>query len=70
PAYSHDLSQIEHLWNQLKTTISHRLSSPCNRSELIAEWGNIPQARIRTLCNSIRRRCTECVVARGGHTQH
>ncbi|ELT94313.1 hypothetical protein CAPTEDRAFT_189669 [Capitella teleta] len=49
-----------------------RLPPHRNRRKLIAaaheECGDVPQARIRTVCNSMRRRCTESVVARGGHT--
>ncbi|ELU09380.1 hypothetical protein CAPTEDRAFT_106108, partial [Capitella teleta] len=74
PADSPDLSPIEHLWDQLKTAISHCLPAPRNRRDLIAadheEWWNIPQVRIRTCCNNMCRRCTECVDARGGHTRY
>jgi len=74
PASSPDLSPIEHLWDQLKSAISSRHPPPRNRRDLIVaaqeEWGAIPKARVQTLINSMRRRCTECVDARGGHTRY
>lgn len=74
PPYSPDMSPIEHLWDQLKTAISRRRPRPGNRRQLIAaaqeEWDNIPQERIQTLFNSMRRRCSACVEAQGGHTRY
>lgn len=73
PPYSPDLSPIEHLWDQLKTAIAQRQPRPCNRRELVQavheEWDRIPQFRISRLVASMRRRCTACCDARGGHTR-
>jgi transposase len=74
PPYSPDFSPIEHLWDQLKSAIARRRPRPVNRQELITaaieEWENLPQQRIQTLFNSMRRRCTACVDANGGHTRY
>ena len=47
---------------------------PANVNELcqalIQEWNNIPQAKINTLVNSMRRLCTAVVNPRGGHTRY
>ena len=64
PAYSPDLSIIEHLWDQLKSAVSSRQPPPLNRRDLVAavreEWDRIPQARITRLITSMRRRCVAC----------
>ena len=71
PPYSPDLSPIEHLWDQLKTAIAERQPPVRNRRELVQavheEWNRIPQFRIIRLVSSMRRRCTACCDARGGH---
>ena len=74
PVYSPDLSPIEHLWDQLKNAVAQRQPKPRNRRELIhvvqEEWDRIPQHRIATLIRSLRRRCTACGDARGGHNHY
>ena len=71
-ARSPDLSPIEHLWDELGRRVSRRDNQPINRETLIAalqeEWNNVPQATIANLIGSMRRRCTACQQARGGHT--
>lgn len=71
PAFSPDLSPIEHLWDQIGQLILRRTPRPANRPQLIhalqEEWNNIPQGRIQRLIGSMRRRCRKCVDARGGH---
>lgn len=71
PAYSPDLSPIEHIWDQLGQAVSRRAVRPVNRQELIhalqEEWDNIPQFRIQRLVRSMRRRCRACLDANGGH---
>ena len=71
PAYSPDLSPIEHLWDQLGRRLANRHLKPGNKQQLVAalqeEWANIPQDSIRRLIRSMRRRCTSCVQAQGGH---
>lgn len=74
PAYSPDLSPIEHLWDQLGRRLSRRTPAPANRQQLITalqeEWESIPQDNIRRLVRSMRRRCQACVQANGGHTRY
>ena len=62
PAFSPDLSPIENLWA--------RDAMPQNRRELQQaleeEWARLPQAQVKTLIASMRRRCQ----AGGGHTAY
>ncbi len=70
PAYSLDMSPIEHVWDALDRRIRQRVPVPANIQQLRAaieeEWTNIPQVTINNLINSMRRRC----VANGGHTRY
>ena len=74
PAYSPDMSPIEHLWDQLGRRIRNLNPRPLTRPQLIAalhaEWANIPQDSIRRLIRSMRRRCRACVAQHGGHTAY
>ena len=74
PAYSPDMSPIEHLWDQLGRRIRNLNPRPLTRPQLIAalhaEWPNIPQDSIRRLIRSMRRRCRACVAQHGGHTPY
>ena len=69
--YSPDLSPIEHLWDELGRRLQQR--QPQNREQLVRflreEWEAIPQGTISNLVQSMRRRCTACINARGGHTR-
>ncbi|ELU10970.1 hypothetical protein CAPTEDRAFT_132615, partial [Capitella teleta] len=72
PAYSPDLSPMEHLWDQLKSAISQRLPLSRNRQEhsIAAQekWGNIPQNS-----NPHQQQASEmraCVDARGAHIRY
>ncbi len=61
PAYSPDMSAIEHVWDALDWRIRQRIPDPANiqqlRTAIEEEWTNIPQATINNLINSMRRRC-------------
>lgn len=74
PANSPDLNPIEQLWDQLAKAVAARvqLDSTVNdlRRFLQEEWQRIPQIRIQRLVNSMRKRCQECLQARGGHTTY
>ncbi len=74
PAYSPDLSPIEHLWDILKGRVARRRPIPQNRRALIAaaqdEWQRIPQAHIARLSASMRRRCVACCNVQGGHIRY
>ncbi len=60
PAYSPDMSPIEHVWDALDRRIRQRVPVPANiqqlRTAIEEEWTNIPQATINNLINSMRRR--------------
>lgn len=74
PAMSPDLNPIEHLWDELGRCVHNRINPPETldqlRRALVAEWTNIPQAFIRNLIASMRRRCQAVIDARGGHTRY
>uniref|UniRef100_A0A3P9KLZ0 Tc1-like transposase DDE domain-containing protein n=1 Tax=Oryzias latipes TaxID=8090 RepID=A0A3P9KLZ0_ORYLA len=52
PAYSTDMSPIEHVWDALDRRIQQRVPVPANiqqlRTAIEEEWTNIPQATIET----------------------
>ncbi|KAL0160146.1 hypothetical protein M9458_043871, partial [Cirrhinus mrigala] len=74
PAYSPDLSPIEHVWDALDWRIRQRVPVPANiqqlRTAIKEEWTNIPQATINNLINSVQRRCVALREAHGGHTRY
>ncbi|ROI36354.1 Transposable element Tc1 transposase [Anabarilius grahami] len=74
PAYSPDMSPIEHVWDALDRRIQQRVTVPANiqqlRTAIEEEWTNIPQATINNLINSMRRRCVALREANGGHTRY
>ena len=73
PANSPDLKPKENLWDELGRRTNHDnppQTIPQLRHRLAQEWQNIPQATIRRCVGSIRKRCQECVNARGGHTSY
>ncbi|ROJ44642.1 Transposable element Tc1 transposase [Anabarilius grahami] len=57
PAYSPDLSPIEHVWDALDRRIRLRVPVPAHiqhlRTAIEEEWTNIPQATINNLINSM-----------------
>uniref|UniRef100_A0A8C6S367 Tc1-like transposase DDE domain-containing protein n=1 Tax=Neogobius melanostomus TaxID=47308 RepID=A0A8C6S367_9GOBI len=57
PAYSPDMSPIEHVWDVLDRRIRQRVPVPTNiqqlRTAIEEEWTNIPQATIDNLINSM-----------------
>ncbi len=72
PAYSPDMSPIEHVWDALDRRIRQRVPVPANIQQLHTEeeWTNIPQATINNLINSMRRRCVALREENGGHTRY
>ncbi len=71
PAYSPDMSPIEHVWYALDRLIRQRVPIPANiqqlRTAIEEEWTNIPQATINNLINSMQRRCVALREANGCH---
>ncbi len=74
PAYSSDMSPIEHVWDALDRRIRQRVPVPANIQQLHTaieeEWTNSPQATINNLINSMWRRCVALREANGGHTRY
>lgn len=74
PAFSPDISPIEHFWDQLGQRVYRGRQPPANRQQLIQAlnraWEAIPQYRIQRLIRSMRRRCQKVVAARGGHNRY
>ena len=73
PARSPDLSPIEHLWDDLGRRIRERHDVTNVREledALHEEWRRTPIRTIRTLINSMRRRCLAVRARNGGHTHY
>ena len=73
PALSPDLNPIEHMWGVIGRRTRANHPPQVNLQGLInilqIEWRAIPQATIRNLIDSMRRRCQACIAAHGGHTR-
>ncbi len=74
PAYSLDMSPIEHVWDALDRRIRQRVPVPANIQQLHTaieeKWTNITQTTINNLINSMWRRCDALREANGGHTRY
>lgn len=74
PANSPDLSPIEHLWDEMERRLRILDPQPETldqlRASLIRVYNDIPQAFIRNLINSMRRRIRAVLDANGGHTRY
>ena len=74
PAYSPDLSPIEHLWDLIDRRLRSRDPRPQTvlqlRLAIQEEWDNIPQAIIAHLISSMTRRCRAAYDAFCGHTRY
>ena len=73
PAYSPDMSPIEHVWDALGRHVRQRVPVHANiqqlRTAIEEEWDNIPQAT-DSLINSMQRRCVTLHEANDGHTRY
>ncbi|GFT98524.1 transposable element Tcb1 transposase [Trichonephila clavipes] len=74
PAYSPDLSPIEHVWDMLGRRIAACQPPPTCLPELLRalldEWCNIPQDQIDNLILGMTRRCKACIASSGRHTPY
>lgn len=74
PARSPDLNPIEHVWDILGRQIRALPNRPQDKEALIIalkdQWNNIDQNVIQTLVSSMKKRCEECIRARGGNTSY
>ena len=74
PAYSPDMSPIEHVWDALDQHVGQHVPIPANiqqlRTAIEEDWTDIPQATIKSLINSMQKRCVALHEANGGHTRY
>ncbi|GFX11155.1 transposable element Tcb2 transposase [Trichonephila clavipes] len=74
PAYSQDMSPIEHVWDIVGWRLAHDLRPVASTDELWLRiqtiWNTLPQADIQNLFNSMPRRVAALIAARGGHTKY
>ena len=74
PAMLPDLSCIEHVWDVLGRAVQKRMTEHGTMADLRRflgeEWQRIPQATIRMLVFSTRKRLIECRDNRGGYTHY
>ena len=74
PAFSPDMSPIEHLWDILDRRVRARIPIPNTlrtlQNALREEWQAIPQQEIRMLVRSMRRRRQAMIASNGGHTRY
>ncbi|GFX21812.1 transposable element Tcb2 transposase [Trichonephila clavipes] len=74
PAYSPDMSPIEHVWDLVGLRLARDPRSSASNYELLmriqAIWNYLPQADIQNLFDSMPRRILSLIVARGGYTKY
>ena len=74
PAFSPDLSPVEHLWDQIGRRVYGARNPIHSRQDLVnrltAAWNDIPQYRIQRLIRSKRRRCQAVLNSNGGHSRY
>jgi len=74
PAQSPDLNPIEHLWNHLKRKLAEYESPPDGMMVLWecvqAEWEKIEPRVCQELIDSVPRRITAVIKAKGGYTKY
>lgn len=73
PSLSPDMAPIEHVWDEIgrqlyRSRMPHTLEDL--RRDVTAAWDQLPQDFLRTLVNSMRRRCHACIDSNGGHTRY
>lgn len=74
PAQSPDLNPIEHLWDEVERSFQSLETPPSNltqlRAAIMSAWVNIPQERYQHLVESMPRRVSAVIRAKGGPTRY
>lgn len=74
PAYSPDMSPIEHVWDMVGRRLARDPRPTVSKDELWVRiqtiWNSLPQADIQHLFDSMPRRIEALIAARGGHTKY
>ena len=73
PSLSPDMAPIEHVWDEIgRQLYRHRRPQTLDhlRRDITEAWDRLPQDFLRTLVNSMQRRCQACLDANGGHTRY
>ncbi|GFX20071.1 transposable element Tcb1 transposase [Trichonephila clavipes] len=74
PAYSPDMSPIEHVWDIVRWRLDRDLRPVASTDELWLRiqtiWNTLPQADIKNSFNSVPLRIAAFIAARGGHTKY
>ncbi|GFY33730.1 retrovirus-related Pol polyprotein from transposon 17.6 [Trichonephila clavipes] len=74
PAYSPDMSPIEHVWDLVGRSCARDLRPAASKDELLlhiqARWNSLPQADIQNLFDFMSRRTEKFIAARGGYTKY
>ncbi|GFV23278.1 hypothetical protein TNCV_4779921 [Trichonephila clavipes] len=74
PAYSPDMSPIDHFWDLVGRRIARDLRPAAAKDELLlrvqAIWNSLPQAGIQNLLESIPRCIAALIVARDDYTKY
>ncbi|GFU46098.1 transposable element Tcb2 transposase [Trichonephila clavipes] len=70
PAFSPDLSPVEHVWDQLKRQMPSCHSVHYVELDVQDLWAHLPQDNIRCLINSIPDRMAACIEDGGGPTRY
>ncbi|GFY06215.1 transposable element Tc1 transposase [Trichonephila clavipes] len=74
PAYSPDMSPIEHVWNLVGRRFARDPRPAASKDELLlriqALWNSLPQADIQNLFDPMPRRTAAFIAVRGGYTKY
>lgn len=72
PSQSPDLNPIEHLWEELKQRLKQLTARNATQrfAQIQEQWMKIPQNKIRTLVESMPRRCQAVIDAKGYPTKY
>ncbi|GFX18094.1 hypothetical protein TNCV_1577731 [Trichonephila clavipes] len=74
PAYSPDLSPIDHVWDFTGWHLARDPSPKASKDELLlciqVIWNSLSQAHIQNLFDSMPRRIAALIVALGGYTKY